>query len=186
MLTREDLPALSLNTEVVKAVLAQAEKMHSDLIDDKKSLESKASTFFNSYITIATALLGIGGTLAKTDFLGLNPVPFFVSGFSFVAGCCFFVSVQQSDVYGISGSDPRNWLEPGWFGAKNDETPLFNAYLVMQYVSKIDASIKANKRKRLRLAMGMYFGIGSILLGAGLLAIFSLYPLGQHLLQSLH
>ena len=186
MFEKSDIYNLAINAEAAKAILSQAEKMHSDLIDDKKSLENKASNFFGSYITIATALIGLGGVLAKTDYFGLSPLPFFVAGVLFIAGCFFFVSVQQSDTYGISGSDPKNWLESGWLDARNDVTSKLNAYLILQYKQKIEASMEANKKKRFRLKFGMYLGASSIATGTTILISFSLSPLVQSLVKQSH
>lgn len=185
-ITKEDIQSISVNADVAKSVLAQAEKMHGDLIDDKKSLESKASSLFGSYVTLATAFFGAGGYLVKDTSTNISPYPLFFMGCGFALACLMLVRVQQSDQYGISGSDPRSWLQSGWLDARSDVTAKFNAYLIMQYIKKIDASIEANKRKRNNLKAGMYTAAGSLLLGVFAIAIFSWFPSGQSLLQWLH
>jgi ABC-type transport system involved in multi-copper enzyme maturation permease subunit len=181
MLTRDDIPSIEVNAEIAAAILGQAEKMHDGVIADMRSIQSKALSLFPTFTTAAITLLGAAGYLYKDTSTGISPVPFLLAGIGFVLGCLLFVVVQQSGTYGANGSHPDDWLEPGWLDAKNDQTAIFNAYLIMQYRTKITVSMRSNKTKRRLLQSGMYCGVAGIVVGATMLAISFARLSGLHL-----
>ncbi|SFE92026.1 hypothetical protein [Methylobacterium sp. 13MFTsu3.1M2] len=173
-LTRDDIATTAINPKIAEAVLAQAEKLHDGLIADMRAIQAKGMALFPTFTTAAITVFGVAAYLFKDTSTGLSPWPFLTTGVGFVLGCIAFVVVQASGRYGSNGSDPSNWLAPGWLDAKEDHTAKFNAYLILQYVDKIKASMKANKRKRRFLQGGMYVGIAALVGGAAWL-LFLLY-----------
>jgi hypothetical protein len=172
-LTHDDVATTDINPQVAAAVLAQAEKMHDGLIADMRALQSKALALFPTFTTAAITVLGVAAYLFRDGSTGLPPWPFLIAGVGFILGCIAFVIVQSSGTYGSNGSDPRDWFKRGWIDATEDHTAKFNAYLILQYVEKIDTSIKANRKKRRFLQAGMYAGISAIVVGSTWLAISS-------------
>ena len=106
MLDLDQLKQATINPAVAKEIHAQAEKRLVDVLDTKKAIEQKASTFFSAYITVSLALFGIGGAIFKEHGLGGRALPFFIAGVVFVVGAFTFMLALKDERYGFLGSPP--------------------------------------------------------------------------------
>src|SRR5260370_7800810 len=91
MLDLDELKATTLNPIVTKEIYLQAEKRLIDVLDTKKSIEQKASTFFSAYLTVSLALFGIGVAIFKEHVSNAKALPFFLAGAAFVDGALIFI-----------------------------------------------------------------------------------------------
>jgi hypothetical protein len=173
MLTLDALRSSSVNVEIAKEALAQAEKRLNDALDAKKAADQKATVLFGAYVTISLALFGFAGALLKDAGQSANAWPFFIAGLVFVFGAMAFASVFRTAEYGNLGSEPSMWLQAGRIDGDNDELGRMFAYLAHHHAGRIRVSYESNAAKDRALNVGMLMGLfGSIALFAATFVIF--------------
>jgi uncharacterized membrane protein YgdD (TMEM256/DUF423 family) len=169
------LKTLEINETVAREALAQSERRLADLIEEKKSGEAKATTFFATYVTISIAVFGIGATLARDHSFSTVAWPFFVAGAVFMSGAILAGFVVVPGDFGFAGSTPKMWLINGTINAKDEDIGLILAYIVHAYQERIDRSWTANKAKGARLKATMAVGVfGAAIFAASLLHAFKI------------
>jgi hypothetical protein len=159
MFDLDDLKASNLNPAVAKEAYLQAEKRLVDLLESKKSVEQKASTFFSAYLTVSLALFGIGGTIFKDQGLSAKALPFFVAGGIFVLGAILFMLALKDERYGFLGSAPDMWLQRGMIDGADNALPALYAYLTYYHADRIAISTKSNTIKIRFVRVGMIVGL---------------------------
>ncbi len=166
MLSLEELKQSQINPLVAKEAYLQAEKRLSDVIDEKRTVEQKASNLFSAYVTVALALFGIGGAIFKDHGLNQKTWPFFVAGTIFVLGAFVFMLALKDEEYGFLGSPPDMWLNRGTIDGGNNALDAMFAYLAFHHASRIDVSARSNKRKLLAVRWGMGIGVAATIIFA--------------------
>ena len=145
MLSIDEIRRKAITSEVAKEALVQSEKYLTDLLEIKKSVEQKATVLFGAYVTISLALFGFG---AK-DLSLIKATPFFLAGMFFVAGASAFCMVLTTAKYGMLGSKPSLWLQPGRIDGDKTEIARMMAYLTYYHGIRIDRREASNKDKKL-------------------------------------
>jgi hypothetical protein len=167
MLSLEELKQSQINPLVAKEAYLQAEKRLSDVLDEKRTIEQKASNLFSAYVTVALALFGIGGTIFKNQGLNEKTWPFFITGTIFVLGAFVFMLALKDEEYGFLGSPPDMWLNRGTIDGKDTALDAMFAYLAFHHARRIEVSAKSNKRKLFAVRKGMMIGIAATIVFAG-------------------
>ena len=157
----DELKQITINPAVAKEVYAQAEKRLVDVLDSKKSVEQKASTFFSAYVTVSLALFGIGGAIFKEHSLSGRALPFFIAGVVFVLGAFIFMLALKDQRYGFLGSPPDMWLNKGMIDGENRALDAMYAYLAFYHTERIAVSIESNKSKMWLVRCGMWIGLAA-------------------------
>ncbi len=159
MLDLDELKATTLNPIVTKEIYLQAEKRLIDVLDTKKSIEQKASTFFSAYLTVSLALFGIGGAIFKEHGSNAKALPFFLAGAAFVGGAIIFMFALKDEKYGFLGSPPDMWLHKGTVDGGDNALDAMYAYLAFFHAERISASATSNRTKILLVRWGMVAGL---------------------------
>ena len=162
MLTLEELEQSKINPAVAKEAYAQAEKRLTDVLENKKSIEQKASALFGAYVTISLALFGIGGAIFKeAGGLDAKSCPFFIAGTAFVIGAFVFMAAIKHERYGFLGSPPSMWLNRGTIDGADKALDAMFAYLAFHHAERIEVSAKSNGRKIAAMRAGMWIGVAA-------------------------
>jgi hypothetical protein len=172
MLDLDQLKQSTINPSVAKEVYAQAEKRLGDVLDTKKGIEQKASTFFSAYLTVSLALFGIGGAIFKEQGLSGRAIPFFISGGVFVVGAFIFMLALKDERYGLLGSPPDMWLNKGMIDGESSALDATYAYLAFHHAERIAISMDSNQLKMRRVRCGMWLGLAATVIFAGCFILF--------------
>jgi hypothetical protein len=159
MFDLDELRSSTINPKVAKEAYVQAEKRLVDLLDTKKSVEQKASSFFSAYLTVALTLFGIGGAIFKDHGLSAKTAPFFLAGTVFVVGALVFMFVLKDEKYGFLGSPPSMWLTQGTIDGADNALDAMYAYLAFYHAERIAVSAKSNATKVAYVRWGMIIGV---------------------------
>jgi len=169
-----DLDAISkknIALATAREALTQCEKRLGDLLEEKKSLETKATTVFSAFVGIATTVFGVGTALVKSQIAGIIPAPFFMSGVCFVVAAMMLIMVIAPRPGGYLGSTPDWWLKDGYIDT--DEAsglPRALAYMVFHYKNRIDEANASNQGKRYWFVISLFVGLfGALAIAAGLI-----------------
>lgn len=152
VLTLRELQAATIQVEVAKEAYSQVEKRLTDLIETKKSFETRAASMLTGFTTLALALAGAGATFFTSQPLvdgapkGL-PWAFFVAALPLFLAAWSMVSVLFPTQYGNLGSSPDIWLERGVIDAPNNVVPDMQAYMVHYMIKRIATTERANNAK---------------------------------------
>jgi hypothetical protein len=161
MLDLDELKNSVINPTVAKEVYLQAEKRLADLLDLRKSVEQKASSFFSAYITAALTLFGIGGAIFKDHGFSAKTFPFFLAGSIFVAGALIFMLALKDEKYGFLGSPPDMWLTKGTIDGESNALDAMYAYLAYHHADRISVSVQSNRAKIRYVRAGMFVGLAA-------------------------
>lgn len=162
MMTLEEIRTSKINPVVAREAYLQATARLSDILDTKKSFEQKAFILLNAYITVSTALFGAAGFISKGAYeVGGLAIPFVASGAVIAVGALFLVYALIDLKYGALGSDPKMWLTAGTIDSTDDEAFRMLAYVTFHHQERIRVSIESNKKKALRVRIGVFFGVAA-------------------------
>lgn len=147
----------NLNYEAIKFYIDLAEKRLNDELETKKQFEQKTFVLMSGYITAAIALFGLAEKFQASSFW------FNITALIFCAGILpLFISLKSSD-YGKLGKNPADLLQTTDYIAVNeDKLPHIYAYILREFVNKIDASTKSNLKKSGWLNVAIILGLLSV------------------------
>ena len=159
MMTLQEIQKANINPKAAEQAYAEAEKRLTDLLATKAGFETKASTLFSVYITIALALFGAGGTVYSDSGLTALVLGLWVTGCAFVLGSAFFVMALRRQKFGVLGSDPELWLLPDVI-AGGDSAVAFNlAYITYHCKNRIQISEASLRSKGHWIEAGIWVGV---------------------------
>lgn len=162
MMTIDDLLRVVIQPKVAKEAYAHAEKRLTDLLETKKSFETRASTLLTVFTTLALALTGAGGAFfTATPLVGhapkYLPVAFFVASAPLVLAAWTMVAALRPMAHGNLGSAPSMWLEPGVIDASTDVVPAMQAYVTHDMQARIAQSECSNNERARLMKLGLGF-----------------------------
>jgi hypothetical protein len=159
LLTKDAIKNLEdLNRDAIKLYLESAEARLADTLDTKKQLEQKAFILFSGYIAAALAFFGLAEESNSIGFW------LYSTAFVFCIGIIPLFISMKSSIYGNLGRHPKDWLEDEkYLTVKKEHEAHVLAYMLYDYMYRIDVSKKANERKALFLNIAVLFGMASLL-----------------------
>ena len=161
-----EIQQATIQAEVAKEAFTQVEKRLSDLIETKKSFETRAQALLTGYTTLALAVIGAGGSFFTSAPLvghapSLMPVAFFAAGIPLLIAVYCMVWALQPASYGNLGSSPHIWLKPGVINAPENVVPTVQAFLVYFMAERITATEAANTLRATLIAQGSRYALAS-------------------------
>src|SRR5690349_19806458 len=151
MLTLDELQAAVIQPDVAREAYAQVEKRLGDLLETKKSFETRAGSMLTVFTTLALALAGAGGSFFTSQPL-IDHAPkslpwiFFLATIPLLLAAWSMVAVLYPTRYGNLGSAPELWLVRGVIDAPANVAPAMQAYVVHYMHGRIALSESANDR----------------------------------------
>lgn len=161
VLTLTQLETVAIQPDVGKEAYSQVEKRLIDLLETKKSLETRAASMLASFTTLALAVAGAGAAFFSSQPLvdhahkGL-PWIFFITGLLFMLGAWSMVVVLIPSENGNLGTSPEIWLESGVIDAPSNITPDIQAYMLVYMGERIDKTMAANEKKADYMIQGAF------------------------------
>lgn len=156
--TLTDLHTLQVREDVAEEAYRHATARLQDVLDTRKSYESKAIGLLNVYVTLALATFGVSGWLLAADVPPMPWPPFVAAGLVLMVGVlCAGASLFDAP-YGTLGSDPGFWLRKGTIDGVDGIRGRTIAYVVWHMSQRIETSFKANDRKKLWLRLALSAG----------------------------
>lgn len=159
MMTIEALTGASVNLEVAREALHQAEKLLKDALATKEAFDRRAQFFLTAYIALALAVFGWAGALHQAG-AGAFWAPT-VAGFCLVGGALSFLWALRDYEYGTLGSGPEMWLRPGVIDGDGSKLGQTLAYVAFYHDRRIDISRTSNREKATWIRRGIYAGLAS-------------------------
>ena len=151
----------NLNLEAVKFYLESAEKMLTDHSGARAQFDQKSFTLLAGYITVALALFGLA---EKFNGIGLFGFWLNTTSMFFCVGVIPLFLSMTSKTYGVIGKHPCNLLKTEeYLTVKSENMALMYAYLLRDYVSRIDNSVASNKKKARFLNIAILLGVASLI-----------------------
>jgi hypothetical protein len=151
ILTPAQLQAAIINPDVAKEAYAQVEKRLSDLLETKKSFETRAASMLSSFITLALALTGVGASIITTHLIDtvpkVLPFLFFVPAIPLIYAAWRLLEVLLPTHYGNLGTSPDIWLEQGCIDAADNVVPDMQAYMLHHMANRINTTQRSNDVK---------------------------------------
>jgi hypothetical protein len=135
----------TINAEIVREALNQAEKRLTDLLDLKKQVEERANNLLKFFSTLT-----IAGVSAASYLQAKNHEAFIFFGVfaSFSAVSMILLSFTfRGSVYGTMGSTPSMWLESKVLRGNKKTLTKMLAYITYYYQNRIDKSKRSNETK---------------------------------------
>jgi len=161
ILTLDELQAATIQPDVAKEAYAQVEKRLSDLLETKKSFESRAASMLTGFTTLALAVAGAGGSFFTSQPL-IDHAPkllpwvfFFVAALLLVAAWTMLGALIPAR-YGNLGTAPEVWLVRGVIDAEANVVPAMQAYMVHHMNERIALTETANNAKAKSIAEGAF------------------------------
>jgi hypothetical protein len=176
ILTLDDLYAANINEDVAKEAYAQVEKRLTDLLETKKSFETRAASMLTAFITLALALTGAGASMFTSHLMDTAPktLPwaFFVPALPLMWAAWTVLEVLIPSHYGNLGTHPDIWLEQGVIDANYNAAPNMQAYMVHHMRVRIAVTEAANDRKAEDIRSATRWATAApVLLGVGFLVL---------------
>jgi hypothetical protein len=172
ILTLDELQASTIQADVAKEAYAQVEKRLSDLLETKKSFETRAASLLTGFTTLALALAGAGGTFFTSQPLvdhapkGL-PWAFFLAAIPLLLAAWSMLIALYPTLYGNLGTSPEVWLVRDVIDAPDNVVPPMQAYMVFHMNQRITDAEKANNKKAKHIIEGAFLATLSPLVLAG-------------------
>lgn len=151
MLTLDELYAANIQADVAKEAYSQVEKRLADLLETKKSFETRAATMLTAFITLALALAGVGASFFTSHLIDsapkLLPWAFFIAALPLMWAAWTMLEVLIPSHYGTLGSSAEIWLQRGVIDAADNVAPDLQAYMVHYMNERIAITEGANDTK---------------------------------------
>lgn len=148
-----------LNEEAIQFYLGLAEKRLMDTLDTKKQLDQKAFILLSGYILVVISLFQLA-------FNSDDGASYFVNGTALIL-CAGVGSLFASILirrYGTNGRHPADWLhDSSYLTVKTKHTALIYAYVLHDYIDRIEESKKSNASKVFWLNAAIGFALCSTL-----------------------
>jgi hypothetical protein len=171
VLTLAQLQAATIQADVAKEAYAQVEKRLSDLLEVKKSFETRAASMLSAFITLTLALTGAGASFYTSGPLSSGPKDlawaFFWSAFPLFGAAILMFAALYPTQAGTLGTAPEMWLEAGKIDGPAAVVPVMQAYMVYYMHERIEATVQSNTYKMYLIVGGAGLaGIAPVVLGA--------------------
>jgi len=176
MIDRDELWKRKINPEVAKEVLAQSEKRLADLLDAKKSFETRAATLLTAFSSLALALIGAAAAFFTNNQLQrlglLIPIGLFLSSLPLIFSSWCMMQTLQPARYGNLGTEPSMWLVDNFIDTDNATAlPLMQATIAWDTQQRIDSTFASNNDKASNISIGSSAALASPILLALVLGV---------------
>lgn len=169
MLSLEELKGVKINPDVAREAYEQAEKRLADVLQTKSAFEQKAFTLFGGYTTFSFALIGVAGSMFKSDGWTRVVLALGLSGVILIVGTVLLVLALHERDYGALGSNPEVWLRRDTIDGIDGTLPLMLAYITFHHQKRIKESIASNNSMAALIRRAIYAGVFAPIIAAAAL-----------------
>ena len=166
MLTTEEISALSadqMNAAMVDFVYGEVERRAADMLEIKKTCETKAAQFFGPSVSLAVALSGVAAAATHNGFSQWSAWGLLASAGAFIGAAVVFAKCQRQDQYVYLGLAATDALAEGWVlmpeqaSAATSIEARVKLWLIARRVKDLADSVVSNAAKERFLKTGRRF-----------------------------
>lgn len=159
ILTKEEIGNIeSVSNEAVDKYLNLAKERLVDSNDISKQLEAKVFNIFKAYSVTALVLFGLSEKIPELSLC------FVLSGTLLFFGIVSLFFALRSSECGMLGRHPECWFDGDkYLTASKDDLSKISAYILYDYMVRIDQSISSNSKRAKLLDISIIFGITALL-----------------------
>lgn len=150
LLSLDQLSKAAIDPEVAKEAYAQVEKRLADLLETKKSFETRAASMLASFVSIELALMATAIALLNSGILkgtmeGL-PYVLFLTAVPLVYATFTLCEALLPTHYGNLGASPEIWLQQGIMDQPISVAHM-QSYAIFHMAKRIDMTEASNNAK---------------------------------------